>query len=98
MLSKVELPIYNDQDEVVAQFSVSRIRWGIIEDVVELTERLQGQTEAQAITAMGDFLTKVFSGLTSDHLRQADVLDVKRCFQQIVSLVKQLETQDLKNR
>jgi len=97
MQSTISLVIYDDQDAVVAEFSTNRIRWGIIEDVVELSEKLQGKSEKEAIGAMGQFIQLVFPKLTKDLLRQADVSDIKLCFQQIVSVVKNIEGNNEKN-
>jgi hypothetical protein len=43
MKSTVSLTIYDEQDEIIQSFSTSRIRWGIIEDVVDLSEKLEGK-------------------------------------------------------
>ncbi len=97
MKSTVALTIYDDQDNVLQTFSTNRIRWGVIEDVVELSEKLEGKNEKQAIEAMGQFLQLVFPTLTKELLRQADVADIKHCFQQIISVVKTLDNQTEKN-
>lgn len=95
--SSVSLVIYDDQDGVIASYTVHRIRWGIIEDVVELSEQLSGKSEKDAISAMGQFLLKVFPDLSAEHLRLADVSDVKTCFKQIVAMVHQIEGNNSKN-
>lgn len=97
MKSSVNLKIYNAQDEVIAEFNESRIRWGIVEDVVDLTEKLEGTSEREAIQAMGQFIQLVFPELTKEQLRQADVKDIKQCFQQIVNVVKNIEGTEEKN-
>lgn len=97
MKSTVSLIIYDEQDEIIQSFSTSRIRWGIIEDVVELSEKLEGRSEREAIQAMGQFIQLVFPKLTKDLLRQADVSDIKLCFQQIISVVKDIEGNNEKN-
>ena len=97
MKSTVSLTIYDEQDEIIQSFSTSRIRWGIIEDVVDLSEKLAGKSEREAIQAMGQFIQLVFPKLTKELLRQADVSDIKLCFQQIVSVVKNIEGNNEKN-
>lgn len=88
MNSSINLKIYDAQNEIIAEFHEHRIRWGLIEDVVELSEGLEGKNEREAYVAMGQFMQKVFPALTHDLLRQADVADVKTCFNQIVALVQ----------
>ena len=97
MKSTVSLTIYDEQDEIIQSFSTSRIRWGIIEDVVDLSEKLEGKSEREAIQAMGQFIQLVFPKLTKELLRQADVSDIKLCFQQIISVVKDIEGNNEKN-
>lgn len=97
MQSSISLSIYDDQDAVVAEFRESRIRWGIIEDVVDLSEKLAGKSERESIQAMGQFIQLVFPKLTKELLRQADVNDIKLCFQQIVAVVKNIEGTNEKN-
>jgi hypothetical protein len=97
MKSTVSLTIYDEQDEIIQSFSTSRIRWGIIEDVVDLSEKHQGKSDNEAIRAMGQFIQLVFPKLTKELLRQADVSDIKLCFQQIVSVVKNIEGNNEKN-
>jgi hypothetical protein len=97
MKSTVSLTIYDEQDEIIQSFSTSRIRWGIIEDIVDLSEKLEGKSEREAIQAMGQFIQLVFPKLTKELLRQADVSDIKLCFQQIISVVKDIEGNNEKN-
>ena len=97
MKSTVSLTIYDEQDEIIQSFSTSRIRWGIIEDVVDLSEKLEGKSEREAIQAMGQFIQLVFPKLTKELLRQADVSDIKLCFQQIINVVKDIEGNNEKN-
>lgn len=95
--AKIELKIYADDDSVIETFATNRIRWGVIEDVVELQDKLQGKSEKESIKAMGQFLKLVFPSLTDDLLRQADVNDIKLCFMQLVSVVKNIEGAEEKN-
>jgi hypothetical protein len=92
MQSSINLKIYDTHNEVIAEFNEPRIRWGLVEDVVELTETLQGQSEKESYIAMGRFIQCVFPTLTNDLLRLADVQDIKNCFAQIVSIVQSIGT------
>ncbi len=90
MQALINLKIYDQHDEVIEEFSEKRLRWGLVEDVVELSENLEGKSDKEAYVAMGKFIQCVFPTLSDELLRLADVNDVKRCFEQIVSLVKQI--------
>lgn len=90
MNSSINLKIYDQSDEIIAEFEEKRLRWGLVEDVVDLSEKLEGQSEREAYVAMGSFLQRVFPSLTHELLRKADVHDVKQCFNQIITLVQSI--------
>jgi hypothetical protein len=90
MQSTINLKIYDSHNEIIAEFNESRIRWGLVEDVVELSEQLEGKSDKEAYRAMGKFIQCVFPDLTNELLRQADVGDIKQCFSQIVAIVQQI--------
>ena len=97
MHTTINLKIYNDDDSVIAEFETSRIRWGVIEDVVDLSENMQGMSDRDTIKMMGKFMQYVFPKLTDDLLRLADFIDIKMCFTQLVAIVKNIEGADEKN-
>ena len=95
--AKIELNIYADDDSVIATFTTSRIRWGVVEDFIGLQEKLEGMSASDSARAMGQFLKLIFPDLTDDLLRRADVNDIKLCFMQLVSVVKNIEGAEEKN-
>lgn len=97
MHTTINLKIYAEDDSVIAEFETSRIRWGVIEDVVDLSEKMQGMSERDTIKLMGKFMQYVFPKLTDELLRMADFLDIKMCFTQLVAIVKNIEGADEKN-
>lgn len=98
MKSTINLKIYNRKDEIIAEFEETRIRWGVIEDAVDLVETLANKSTPESIRIMGKFLQLVFPELTDDLLREADFVDVKNCFQQIISIAKQIgDSTEIKN-
>lgn len=94
MDSTINLKIYDDDNSVIAEFETNRIRWGVLEDAIELTETLEGKSEKEAFKMMGKFIQSVFPKLTNELLRQADFLDVQLCFKQIMSLTNNIERQE----
>lgn len=97
MSAKINLKIYTDDDSIIAEFETSRIRWGVIEDVVELSEKIEGKSEKESIPAMGKFIQTIFPKLTDELLRMADVTDITLCFKQLVNIVKNIESAEEKN-
>ncbi|XCH78848.1 MAG: hypothetical protein WHF31_15200 [Candidatus Dehalobacter alkaniphilus] len=98
MSAKINLKIYDDDEvTVIAEFETNRIRWGVVEDVVELSEKIEGRPEKESIPAMGKFIQTIFPKLTDALLRKADVTDITMCFKQIVNTVKNIEGAEGKN-
>lgn len=95
--AKIELNIYDDDDSVIVTFATNRIRWGVVEDLVDLQEKLTGMSERDSIKAMGQFLKLIFPNITDDQLRAADVIDIKNCFSQVTKVVKNIEGAEEKN-
>ena len=97
MKATINLKIYDENDAVIAEFETSRVRWGYLHDVIELSEKIKGQGNIEQFDSMGKMVQLLFPNLTDELLRQADFIDVKNCFEQIKNIAKQIEVADSKN-
>lgn len=97
MKPTINLKIYDEQDGVIAEFETSRIRWGFLEDVVEINENMKNKSEVEQFKMMGEMIQKLFPTLTNELLRQADYLDVQNCFNQIKNIANRIEGTGSKN-
>lgn len=91
MKATINLKIYGNGDEIIEEFETSRVRWGFLEDVVELSDKLEGQSDKEQFRMMGKMVQMLFPNLTDELLRLADYVDIKNCFGQIMSIVNQIE-------
>lgn len=91
MKATINLKIYGDNDEIIEEFETSRVRWGFLEDVVELSDELEGKSDKEQFRMMGKMVQMLFPNLTDELLRMADYVDIKNCFGQIMSIVNQIE-------
>lgn len=91
MKATINLKIYGNGDEIIEEFETSRVRWGFLEDVVEISDKLEGQSDKEQFRMMGKMVQMLFPNLTDDLLRLADYVDIKNCFGQIMSIVNQIE-------
>lgn len=91
MKATINLKIYGDGDEIIREFETSRVRWGFLEDVVEISDKLEGQSDKEQFRMMGKMVQMLFPNLTDELLRMADYVDIKNCFGQIMSIVNQIE-------
>ena len=97
MKPTINLKIYDDKDEVIAEFETAHIRWGFIEDVVEINENIKDKSEIEQFKMMGEMVQKLFPSLTNELLRKADYLDVQNCFNQIKNIANRIEGTGSKN-
>lgn len=89
-MAQFELNIYGEGDEVVKRFETDRVRWGVFVQALELEESLKGATAAGMITAVNEFVKKIFPNLTDADLLDADVDDVLHTFQQLIAKAKKI--------
>ena len=89
-MSQFELNIYDANDEVIKRFETERVRWGIFVQALELEETLKSATARDMISAINEFVKKIFPDLTDADLENADVDDVMHTFKQLLSKAKKI--------
>jgi hypothetical protein len=89
-MAQFELNIYGENDEVVKHFETERVRWGIFVQALELESSLKGANARDMISAINEFVKKIFPNLTDADLENADVDDVMHTFQQLLSKAKKI--------
>lgn len=89
-MAQFELNIYGVDDEVVKHFETDRVRWGIFVQALELEESLKSAKAADMISAVNEFVKKIFPTLTDADLLDADVDDVLHTFQQLFAKAKKI--------
>lgn len=89
-MAQFELNIYGENDEVVKRFETERVRWGIFVQALELEESLKSTNARDMISAINEFVKKIFPNLTDEDLEGADVDDVMHTFQQLLAKAKKI--------
>lgn len=89
-MSQFELNIYGKDDEVIRHFETERVRWGIFVQALELEESLKRATSREMISAVNEFVKKIFPDLTDADLENADVDDVMHTFKQLLAKAKKI--------
>ena len=92
MESRIELNIYDGNDEIVETYSARGVRWGVVEDALGVDEQLKSMTMADQISAMKSVVTGVFPSITDEHLRAAYLEDIVACFNSVKSRGNQINT------
>lgn len=89
-MAQFELNIYNEHDEVVKRFETDKVRWGIFVQALELEESLKGANARQMISAINEFVKKIFPTLTDADIENAEVDDVLNTFKQLLIKAKKI--------
>lgn len=84
-MAQFELKIYDENDNVVKAFATDRVRWGIFVQALELEESLKNATARDMISAVNEFVKKIFPSITDEDLEKADVDDVLNTFKQLLA-------------
>lgn len=71
-----KLNILGENDAVVKTYETSKIKYGLIEDMVSLSKELAGKNEFEQFGLMKPLLKNMFIGITDDELRNVDFLEV----------------------
>lgn len=83
------LNVYGENDEVVKTYETSKIKYGLIEDFISLSNDLKNKTEFEQFTLMKPILKTLFVGITDEELRNVDFIDVTKV---ILSIMKEVNS------
>lgn len=94
MLTRYELNIYGNDDEIVKTFSTNHVPWGLYLDAADADEKLKTENAnaKQMIDTANGIVLALFPDATIDDLRRADARDVVSIFKQITHLGETIET------
>lgn len=96
-MSAFELNIYGKDDEILKTFSTERIRWGIFLQAVAIHEETAGKSDEEMCALVGEFVKKLFPGITDADIENADAGDVFSVFWQLVNKVNKIGYGSKKN-
>lgn len=84
-MASFELNIYGKDDEIIKTFATDRLRWGIFLQAVSIHEETVGKSPAEQYALVGDFIKKLFPGITDADLENAEAKDVLGMFWLLVN-------------
>ena len=64
-MAKFELNTYGKNDEILVTFETDRVRWGVFAQALKLADDLEKMSAEQQFAAIGEFVKKIFTSLTS---------------------------------
>lgn len=96
-MSRFELNIYGENDEIIKKYETNYVRWGTILQAIDLQEKIKNNPMTEQIEMINSFVQSLFKGLTSDELKNADSMDVMNTFKQLISSVGGIDGGNAKN-
>lgn len=79
-MSAFELKVYGADDEILKTFATDRIRWGVFLQAISVHEEIAGKQPSEQYELVGEFIKKLFPGITDADIEQADAQDVLNTF------------------
>ena len=80
-----ELNIYGKDDEIIKTFATDRLRWGVFLQAVSIHEEIASKTPAEQYALVGEFIKKLFPGITNADIENAETKDVLGTFWLLVN-------------
>ena len=96
-MSTFELNVYGANDEILKTFSTDRIRWAVFLQAISIHEEIAGSNEKEQYALVGDFIKKLFPGITDADIENADAEDVLNTFWMLVNKANRIGGKSKKN-
>lgn len=84
-----KLNILGENDKVVKTYETSKIKYGLIEDMVSLSKELEGKSEFEQFKLMKPLLKTMFVGLTDEELRNVDFIEILEVVKQLMKIASE---------
>ena len=97
MGNNLTLNIYGENDEILKTYETQHVRWRIFGDALKLNEQIKDKGADEQLAAIGEFVKKIFIGLTDEELQLADAFDVFNTFKIIVNKANLIRGSAAKN-
>ncbi len=83
-MAKYELNIYGENDAIVKTYATDNVLWGFYLEAVKAHEEMQEMTPIEQFEMVGEFVKRMFIGLTDEELTHASGDDVMNVFNQLM--------------
>lgn len=96
-MNKLTLNIYGENDEIIKTYETSHIRWRLFTDAIKLNDAIKNKSEVEQLAEIGEFIKRIFIGLTNEELELADVGDVFNTFHMVINMANNIKGGARKN-
>lgn len=91
-MSKFELKIYGENDEIKKEFGTDIIRFGILEEAIKLSESIEGKNNIEQFKMIKPLIVSIFPGLDEEEIKNASYEDVFNLFKQIMQIANGMKS------
>ena len=96
-MSTFELNVYGANDEILKTFTTDRIRWAVFLQAIAIHEEIAGSKPEEQYALIGEFIKKLFPGITDADIDNADAQDVLNTFWLLVAKANKIGGHSKKN-
>lgn len=96
-MSAFELNVYGANDEILKTFATDRIRWGVFLQAIAIHEEIAGKSPEEQYVLVGEFIKKLFPGITDADIENAEAQDVLNTFWLLVNKANKIGGNSKKN-
>lgn len=96
-MSAFELNVYGKDDEIVKTFATDRIRWGVFLLAISTHEEIAKRKPDEQYALIGEFIKKLFPGITDADIENAEARDVLNTFWLLVNKANRIGGGSKKN-
>lgn len=91
------LHIYDENDDIIKTYEQSRVRFGLLEEAIKISEDNKGKKPSEYIGDIKNTVKSIFPDMTDEHMKLADFFDVVNVFKQLQRKADALLGNDSKN-
>ena len=84
-MARFELNVYGENDEVIKTLATDILRFGVMEDAVNMAETLDEEKPQKQVENVKEIMKQIFKGCTDEDLRDVDIKQMFDTFRQVVS-------------
>lgn len=84
-MARFELNVYGENDEVIKTLATDILRFGVMEDAVNMAETLDEEKPQKQVENVKEIMKQIFKGCTDEDLRDVDMKQMFDTFRQVVS-------------
>ena len=96
-MSAFELKVYGADDEILKTFATDRIRWGVFLQAISIHEEIVSKKPEEQYVLVGEFIKKLFPGITDADIENAEAQDVLNTFWLLVGKANRIGAGAKKN-